>query len=310
MKMDDASYEEYPILPLKNSVVFPAVVAPLSAGREKSLAAIEAALSREDKSLVILAQKQAHVEEPALNDLYIVGTKAVIKKVVKGENAVDILAHGEERVQLVGPLATEGYYKGSFERLTTIREEDDELEALMRSAANILARIDSLVVTKNNIGFKELIDQLHDPLHKAYLVASLLAFDVDKSQSLLAAGSVKEVVRLLIKYLNYEVHILELQDKIAKKAAFEMGKESREQFLRQQLRAIQHELGEMDSADAELSILAESLRKANLPDTVKAEVDREFGRLKRLTPNAPDYQLTRTYLELIAELPWRKETAI
>src|SRR5690606_27145006 len=117
------------ILPLKNSVVFPGVVSPLSAGRPKSLAALEAALAREDRTIVILAQRQPHIEEPGQEDLFTLGTKAVIKKLVKGEGAVDILAQGEERVELIGPLHREPYYHGRFKALSMEAEDDDELEA-------------------------------------------------------------------------------------------------------------------------------------------------------------------------------------
>src|SRR5260370_15085919 len=145
-----------------------------------------------------------------------------------------------------------------------------------------------------------------------YLVASMLSLALQRAQQLLEAATVVDALRLLHQHLSHEVQVLELRQKITSEAQSEMSKQQREYMLRQQLRAIQQELGEQDPEKAELALLRERLDKAELPEHVRKEAERELGRLEKLPPVAPDYQLTRSYLELVLELPWRKgsETVI
>ena len=152
----------------------------------------------------------------------------------------------------------------------------------------------------------QLAAQAQDPLRLAYLLGSMLGLDVAKEQALLEAPTRAEALRLMHGYLSHEVQVLELRQKINSQAQTEMSKEQREYMLRQQLRAIQEELGEKNPEKAEVELLRQRLAEADLPDEVRKEAERELGRLERLPPAAPDYQVMRTYLELILELPWRK----
>src|SRR5262249_51552034 len=147
------------------------------------------------------------------------------------------------------------------------------------------------------------------PLRLAYLLGSMLSLDVEKEQALLEAQTRAEALRLLHTYLSHEVQVLELRHKIASQAQTEMSREQRDYMLRQQLRAIQEELGEKTRKRADREDLRKRLAEATLPDEVRKEAERELSRLDRLPAAAPDYQVTRTYLELVLELPWRKSTA-
>ena len=148
-----------------------------------------------------------------------------------------------------------------------------------------------------------------DPLRLAYLLASMLGLDVAKEQALLEAATRHEGLRLVHDYLAHEVQVLELRRRIADQAQTEMSKEQRQYILRQQMRAIQDELGEKNPEKAEVEDLREKLVEADLPPAIRKEADRELGRLERLSPQSPDHQVTRTYLGLISELPWRKGVA-
>src|SRR5262249_4972701 len=156
------------------------------------------------------------------------------------------------------------------------------------------------------IDIRQLAAQAQDPLHLAYLMGSMLSLDVAREQALLEAPTRSEALRILHGYLSHEVQVLELRAQITSHAQTEMSKEQREYMLRQQMQAIQEELGEKNPEKAELEELRRKLQESDLPEEVRKEAERELGRLERIPPAAPDYQLTRTYLELIAELPWKK----
>src|SRR5690606_12075919 len=158
------------------------------------------------------------------------------------------------------------------------------------------------------ISIAQVLSQFKDPLHKAYMLATMLSLDSEKEQQLLEATTRIDGLRLMHELLAHEIQIVELRQKIATQAQSEMSREQREYHLRQQLRAIQEELGEGGSEQAEIDELRERLEKIELPEDVRKEADRELGRLSRLPTAAPDYQITRSYIELILELPWDTTT--
>ena len=297
-----------PVLPLKNSVVFPFVFVPLSAGRPPSVAAIEAAAASEDKTLVVVAQRDPKVDQPTGEQLYPIGTKVVIRKLARSENGVDILVQGLERVALLRLEQTEPYLTARVQPLPFPEDTSTEVEALYRAILDLARRALELTQPDTPINIAQLAAQAEDPLRLAYLIGSMLSLDVKDEQALLEAPTRLEALRLLHRYLTHEVQVLELRQKIASQAQTEMSKQQREYMLRQQLRAIQAELGETDPEKAELDELRQRLAEADLPEEARKEAERALGRLERLPPAAPDYQVTRTHLELILELPWTKRT--
>jgi ATP-dependent Lon protease len=297
-----------PVLPLKNTVLFPYLFMPLSVGRPNSLAAIEAAMASEEKGLVLFAQKDASNENPGADDLFAVGTRAIIKKMARGENAVELLVQGVERVALVRLDQTEPYLKARVRPLIVPEETTTEVEALYRSILELAGKVLELAQPQAQVDLRQLAAQAGDPLRLAYLIGSMLSLDMQKEQALLEAPTRADALRLLHGYLSHEVQVLELRHKIASQAQTEMGKEQREYFLRQQMRAIQDELGETNPEKAEVAELRRRLGEADLPDEVRKEAERDLSRLERMPPAAPDYQMTRSYLELVIELPWKKST--
>jgi ATP-dependent Lon protease len=297
-----------PVLPVKNTVLFPHLFIPLSVGRPSSMAAVEAAAASEEKTLLVVAQRDAEVDQPAGKDLYQVGTKAVIKKMARSENAFEFIVQGLERMAIADIVQTEPYLKAHVKSLSVAADNGLETEALFRAVLVLARRVLEIAHPEGPIDIGQLVNQAQDPLRMAFLLGSMLSLDVAKEQALLEAGTVAETLKLLHDYLSHELQVLELRQKINSEAQREMGKEQREYMLRQQLRAIQEELGEQNPEKAQAAELRERLAKADLPDEVRKEAERELARLERIPSAAPDHQLARTYLELILELPWKKNT--
>jgi ATP-dependent Lon protease len=298
-----------PVLPMKNTVLFPYLFLPLSVGRPATIAAVEAALATEEKTLLVVAQRDPNNEQPGADDLYPIGTKAVIKKMVRPQQGgIEILVQGSERLAILKMEQTEPYLKARVRPLPFPDDSGTELEALERAVIELAGRVIELAQPQANVNIDQLAAQAQDPLRLAYLLGSMLGLDVQKEQALLEAPTRAEALRLLHGYLSHEAQVLELRHKINTQAQTEMSKEQRDYMLRQQMRAIQEELGERSPEKAEVELLRQRLAEADLPEEVRKESDRELNRLERLPPAAPDYQLARTYLELILELPWRKST--
>lgn len=304
----DLQTAELPILPLKNTLLYPHLVMPLTVGRPASLAAIEAAVASEDKMLLVVAQKDATVEQATCDGLYTVGAQAVIKKLDRMDDSVQIIVQGAERAKISQCRTDDGYLKARIEILQQPDDGGTEFEALHRSVLDLAAKVQSLVQPQAQLGIEHIFTQITEPLDQVYLLASMLGLEVEKGQALLEADTRKQAMRLMNEYLNHEVQVLELRQEIAKQTQTEMSQEQRQYFLRRQLKAIQEELGEESPETAELNELRTRLDEADLPDDVRKEVERELTRLERLSPSAPDYQLTRTYVELVIELPWKKTT--
>jgi ATP-dependent Lon protease len=308
LQAEAGSLAVLPLLSLKDTVLFPGLFIPLSVGRPASLAAIEAALGTEEKTFVVAAQRDSSIEQPGLNDLYPVGTRAVIKKMARSETTVELLVQGVDRVLLLHAEQTEPYLKVAVRPLPFPNDQSTEVEALHRAVIELAARVLELAQPQGPINLQQVIAQATDPIQLAYLLGSMLSLDTEKEQELLEAPTRARALHLLHDYLSHEVQVLEVRHQIASQAQTEMSKDQREYVLRQQLRAIQDELGEQNPEKAEVEELQRRLEEVDLPEHVRKEAARELHKLERLPVAAPDYQVTRNYLELILELPWNKST--
>jgi ATP-dependent Lon protease len=298
-----------PLLPLKNSALFPHLLMPLAVGRPASVAAVEAALATEEKEIVIVAQREPSTEVPRLEELYVIGTRAVIKKMARpNENLVELIVLGVERVVLLKLEQSEPYLKAHVHAYPLPDDQSPEVEALHRSVTELAFKALSLAQPQAPAELNQLLISTEDPLRLVYLLAGMLSLELAKEQTLLEAQTRSEALRLMHTYMAHEVQVLELRSKIASQTQTEMNRQQREYFLRQQLRAIQNELGEKDPQQAEIELLRERLAKLELPEEVHKEAERELGRLERLPPGAPDHQVIRTYLDFVVELPWNTRT--
>ena len=293
-----------PVLPLKNTVLFPHLLMPLSVGRASSLAAVEAALKTEEKELVLFTQKDAGVEVPTQDDLYPIGTKAIVRKVNRQDDSVELLVLGTERVALIRIESTEPFLRARINSLPLPEDKSAEVEALHGALTELGAKAITLAQPNSPQELGRLLAANDDPLRLSYLLASMFSLDVAREQALLEAPTRVEALRLMHTFLTHEVQVLELRHKINTEARTEMSKEQRDYLLRQQLKAIQSELGEKDGEQAEVEQLRERLAKTDLPGDVRKEAERELSRMEKLPTAAPDYHVIRTYLEYVLELPW------
>jgi ATP-dependent Lon protease len=306
---EQETIQALPVLPIKNTVLFPHLQMPLSIGRPASLAAVETAMASEEKHIVVVAQRDATVETPTQDDLYTIGTKAIIKKMNRPRDGlVELVAQGVERVVVLKVEQTTPHLSARVRTLPAPADGGAEVEALHRAILDLAAKALELIQPQASAPLGQLLSNTDDPLRLAYLLASMLNLDLVKEQSVLESQTRAEALRLLHGYLTYEVQVLELRQKIAGQAQTEMSREQREYFLRQQLRAIQQELGEQNSEQAETTLLREQVEKADLPEEARKEAERELQRLERLPAASPEHHVVRSYLELILELPWRKST--
>ncbi len=295
-----------PVLPIKNTHLFPNLLMPLSVGRAKSIAAIQYALKTEAREILVVTQRDSSVELPDPEDLFPIATKAVIKRSGRNsEGKYEILVLGMERVEL-GEVSGEDYFEAEYRSAPVPEDNSPEIEALHREVVELATKVLKHANVELPNEFARLITNQGDPLQLTYLLASVLSMDINVEQSLLAAETREQALQLIHAHLTHEIEILEIRGKIASKAQKEMGKEQREYFLRQQLRAIQNELGGGKDGESELELLRERLTAAELPEEVRKEAERELGKLERLSSQAPDYNVGRTWLELILELPWNK----
>src|SRR4051794_31182600 len=309
MAKTNPEFQSLPALPLKNTVLFPGLLLPLSVGRESSIAAVQAALNTEEKEIILIAQRDAQVDNPQQDDLYTIGTKAVIRKSSRpNEGVVEILVLGVERVVVVKLDASGPFLSAKYRIFELPDDAGSEVEALSGALLDVAGKAIALAQPQTAPELTRMLAGSEDPLRLAYLLASVFSLDAAREQKLLEAETRVDALRLIHSYLAHELQVLELRQKIASTARDEMTKEQREYLLRQQLRAIQTELGDKDSDKAEVELLRERFEKANLPEEAKKEFERELARLERLPAGAPDYHVTRTYLEFVLDLPWNNTT--
>jgi ATP-dependent Lon protease len=296
-----------PVLPIKRTVLFPGVLMPVTVGRDRSVAAVNAALKTEEKTILVVAQRDPGKENPGLDDLYTIGTKAIVKQVGRTEEGtIQAMLQGLERVALLKVEQSFPYLMVQARRLELPADQDREVQALQRAIQELITDLPRLIQAPGIEEATAAFRNEENPATLAYRVASLLNLTVKEEQTLLESSSTIELLRSLYAFLSKEIQILQLRDKITSDTQAKLGKSQREYILREQLKAIQQELGEGDTDESEVAHLKKRIEEADLPDHVRKEVEREVSRLAKVPPSSPDHQVLRTYLELVLELPWNK----
>lgn len=297
-----------PVLPLKNTVLFPGLMLPLSVGRKSTQAAVDAALAAEGKEILIVSQRDASVEAPGQDDLYGVGTTAVIRRNTRSnDGSMELMVLGVDRVAVVKVDGEQGYLRARVRALPLPEDVGTEVEALERTILELASKAISLAHGDATPDLAKLLSGQEDPLRMVFLLGSMMSLSVEREQSLLEAETKVDALRLLHKYLWHEVQVLELRSKITSEARSEMSKEQREYMLRQQMKAIHQELGEGEEG-SEIQQLRDQLARITLPEQAKKEVDRELKKLERTNANSPDHQVTRGWIEYVLDLPWNTTT--
>ncbi|MEI7703371.1 MAG: endopeptidase La [Deltaproteobacteria bacterium] len=297
-----------PILPLRNSVFFPGGVLPLAVGRQKTIALIKDAV-RDEQVIGVVTQRRAEEEDPGAADLYTVGTVARIVKLLKmGEDNYSLVVQGLARVRVLDLVQETPYLKARVEPVEDKTSVDEvEVEALAINLKKLAREVIELMPELPTAA-TELVDSITHPGHLADLIAANVDVPIEEKQQVLETVDLKARMKLVLELLNRKREILKLSNKIDSAVKGEMSKTQREYYLRQQLKAIKEELGELGEEEEELDELGERLKKAGLPPDVEKVANKELNRLKSIPTASSEHSVARTYLDWIADLPWAKKT--
>lgn len=308
MSMADVP-ETLPILALRNTVLFPGVVLPITVGRDASLRLVKDAFN-DDGLIGVVAQRDADLENPTEDDLYEVGTVATILKLIKmPDGSKSIVIQGKRRFRSLEYPQVDPYFRARvapLEEVTDSEVEDDiELQARIRSVKELAIQI---VNMSPNLPSEAAyaIQNIDSPAFLIHFIASNLQVEVEEKQKLLETLPIVERADLVMTLLNRELQVLQLSEEIRSRVKTDVDQQQREYLLRQQLKAIQEELGEGEFGGAEVADLREKAEKKDLPEHVVKALDKEFDRLSRTNPAAPDYAVTRNYVDWILDLPWNE----
>jgi ATP-dependent Lon protease len=306
----ETSGRSLPILPVRDTVLFPHAVLPLTVGRESSVQLINSL--GEDKTIVVVAQREARVDAPQPTDLYTVGTLAVVHKVVKMPNqSLFVFAEGLERVKLAEFSQLSPFMRAQVATISeAIPPKNSEVEALQRNVLTLFQQIvagsptlsDELSTVAMNI---EEPGRLVD-----FIASSLPSLSTADKQDTLETTDVRIRLEKINQHLAKELEVQQLRNKIQSEVQDRVQQTQREYYLREQMKAIQKELGEQDEGQRESEDLRQKIEAAGMPDDVKKEALKELGRLSRMSPMAADYSVTRNYIEWLAVLPWAKTSGV
>jgi ATP-dependent Lon protease len=298
-----------PILPVRDIVIFPYMIIPLFIGREMSIKAIDSALSS-NKMILLVTQKDVNIESPKIDDLYRVGTVGNILRMLKlPDGRLKILVQGIAKARIVNYIQTEPFYVGEIEVMVDKQpaELTVEIEALMRNIRELMDK--SIALGKTFVpDILVLIENVEEPGRLADLVASNLGLKAEQAQQLLEMTDPVMRLHKISELLHREVELLTVQQKIQSDAKGEIDKTQREYFLREQLKAIQRELGEIDEKTEEIMELRKKVKAAKMPEKVEKEALKQINRLEKMHPDSAEAGTIRTYVDWLVELPWSKST--
>ncbi len=298
-----------PVLPVRDTVLFPHAVLPLTVGRDSSIQLIQSL--GEEKTILVVAQRDARQDSPQSADLYAIGTRATVHKVVKMPNqSLFVFTEGNERVHLGEFAQLTPFMTAEYEAISDVElEKSPEMEALQR---NVVSQFQQIVTSSPTLSddLQTIAINIDEPGRLADFIASSLPFltTTDK-QELLETPGVAARLERINKHLAKELEVQQLRNKIQTEVQDSVQSSQRDYYLREQLKAIQKELGDQDDTQKDIADLKEKIETAGMPEDVKKDALKELGRLSRMNPAAADYSLTRNYVEWLAVLPWSKTSS-
>ncbi len=296
--------KDMPILPLRNTIAYPFAVLPLVIGIPRSIKLIEDAMEG-NRLIGLLAMKDPSIAEPQPGQIYEIGTVALISQVNRTSNKMlHVVIQGIERIKVVKWIETQPYLKANIDLAPDEVEPGIELDALQRSLRDLAKEVVALSPhLTDQVG--DFLNQVEDPRYMIYLVAANAALKVEDGQRIMEMDRLNDKFTALMVYLSHEKEMLKLGKKIQSRAKKEIDKTQREYYLRQQLKAIQKELGDTDEPQTVVSEYADKIKKADLPEEAQKEAQRELKRLGGMSPQSPEYSVIKTYLDWMVDLPWK-----
>lgn len=301
--------EQYPVLPLRDIVVFPHMIVPLFVGRDKSVRALEDVM-KDDKQILLVAQKNAAQDDPDQEDIYEVGTVSTVLQFLKlPDGTVKVLVEGTQRARITQYTDNPDFFEASAALIDEPEDDDQELEALSRS---VITQFEQYIKLNKKIPPEVLvsINQIESTSKLADTVASHLALKISEKQELLELDTVAERLERVYSYMEAEIGVLQVEKKIRSRVKRQMEKTQREYYLNEQLKAIQKELGESDDGRDEAAELEEKIEKTKLSKEAKEKALGELKKLKSMSPMSAEATVVRNYLDWMLSIPWKKRTRI
>ncbi|HUV20722.1 MAG TPA: endopeptidase La [Gammaproteobacteria bacterium] len=299
-----------PVLPLRDVVVYPHMVIPLFVGREKSILALEAAMA-DNKKILLLAQKNAEVDDPAQQDLYQIGTLSTILQMLKlPDGTIKVLVEGGDRVSVDSLLETNEYYSASIQLLEKAALVDDrEAEVLLRSVLNLF---DQYVKLNKKVPPEILtsLSGIDDPSRLADTIAAHMSLKLDEKQDILEIQDPRERIEHIMSKIEGEIDLMQIEKRIRGRVKQQMEKSQREYYLNEQMKAIQKELGDMDDAPNEVEDLQRKIEESGMPKEAREKADSELNKLKMMSPMSAEATVVRNYIDWLVSVPWKKKSKI
>ncbi|MFP4561082.1 MAG: endopeptidase La [Thiohalorhabdus sp.] len=298
-----------PVLPLRDVVIFPHMVIPLFVGREKSIAALEEAMAN-DKQILLVAQKDASVDEPEAEGIHTVGTLSTILQLLKlPDGTVKVLVEGGKRAKVSDFRTEDEHYVGRVELLAETAYEDKEMDALMRSVINQFEQYVKLS-KKTPPEVLTSLSSIEDPARLADTIAAHLSLKVEEKQEVLEMEDLRERLEHLYSLMESEIDLLQVEKRIRGRVKSQMEKSQREYYLNEQMKAIQKELGELEEGGNEVDELEEKVEQAGMPKEVKEKADKELKKLRMMSPMSAEATVVRNYIDWLVSVPWKKKSRL
>jgi len=298
---------ELPILPLRGTVLYPDLILPIMVGRKKSVKLVDDAMDA-DRIIGVITQKRSEIEDPKENDLYSVGVAALILRMIRElDGSQRVIVQGVSRIKIKEYIQKEPYFRVKSETVEELYIQGVEVEALMMNLKNLFQRAVELAPYLTT-ELCTMVSNIKSPSILTDLIASNLNLSTTEKQGILETFDIRERLTKVHLILNKEVQVLELGHKIQSQVKEDMDRTQREYYLREQLKAIKKELGELDEHSTEIKDLREKIKKAKMPPEALAAAEKELDRLAKIPPASAEYTVARTYLDWLAELPWSETT--
>ena len=307
--MDESKGVLYPVLPLRDIVVFPHMIVPLFVGREKSVRALEDVM-KDDKQILLVAQKDASLDDPKPDDIHAVGTVGTVLQLLKlPDGTVKVLVEGGARAMILGYEDNPNFFQVRAEEIPKKDEDPKELEALSRS---VISQFEQYVKLNKKIPPEVIVslNQIEEPSKLADTVTSHLALKIIEKQEILELDGVGERLERVLSYMESEIGVLQVEKRIRGRVKSQMEKSQREYYLNEQMKAIQNELGEMEDVPNEIDELEKKIENSGMPKDVKAKASSEMNKLKMMPPMSAEATVVRNYVDWLVNVPWKKRSKI
>ena len=309
MQKESSENLVFPVLPLRDVIVFPNMVIPLFVGRDKSIKSLEVAMD-DNKQIMLVAQKTADLDDPQDKDIYRYGTLATVLQLLKlPDGTIKVLVEGSDRAEIQGEIYGDTYFEAQVNIIEEPVVDDREVEILSRS---VIDSFDQYVKLNKKIAPEVMtsISGIDDPARLADTIAAHMVLKMEEKQAILEIHDVKDRIEHIISIIENELDILQVEKKIRGRVKNQMEKSQREYYLNEQMKAIQKELGDMDDVPNEIEEVEQKIKKSGMPKEVMQKVKSDVNKLKMMSPMSAEASVLRNYIDVLVNVPWKKKTKV